>query len=130
MISILFLSADPSNQTRLRLGEELREIQEKLQIAHMRDQFELHLRVSVRPKDLSQALLDVKPDIVHFSGHGMSNGALCIEDKLGGMHPIQPEALAALFEQFSETVKCVVLNACYSVIQAESIARYINFVIG
>jgi hypothetical protein len=31
-ISILFLSADPTDASRLRLGEELREIQEKLQL--------------------------------------------------------------------------------------------------
>jgi len=32
MVSILFLAADPTDISRLRLGEELREIQEKLQV--------------------------------------------------------------------------------------------------
>ena len=79
MISILFLTADPTNASRLRLGEELREIQERLQLSKSRDQFTLHQRMSVRPMDISQALLDVNPQIVHFSGHGTSAGELCVE---------------------------------------------------
>lgn len=130
MISILFLTADPTNASRLRLGEEAREIQEKLQLAKLRDRFVLHQRTSVRPSDISQSLLDVNPQIVHFSGHGTSAGALCFENNLGELHPIQPEALAALFEQFASRVSCVILNACYSVAQAQAIAKHIQYVIG
>jgi hypothetical protein len=130
MISILFLAADPTDASRLRLGEEFREIQEKLQLSKWRDNFTLQQRMSVRPTDISQALLDVNPRIVHFSGHGTSSGALCLENKLGESHPIQPEALAALFEQFADQLDCVVLNACYSVAQAKAIAKHIRHVVG
>jgi len=130
VISILFLSADPTNASRLRLGEELREIQEKLQLAKLRDRFELHQRMSVRPVDISQALLDVQPQIVHFSGHGTATGALCFEEQIGKVHPIQPDALAALFEQFANQVNCVLLNACYTETQAGAIAKHIQYVIG
>ncbi len=130
MISILLITADPTDETRLRLGEEAREIQERLQLAKLRDNFMLHQRFSVRPPDISQALLDINSQVVHFSGHGTVNGALCIEDRIGKMHPLEPEALAALFEQFSDEIKCVVLNACYSEKQAIAIARSIDYVIG
>lgn len=130
MISILFLTADPSDASRLRLGEEFREIQEKLQLSKSRDTFSLESRMSVRPTDISQALLDLTPNIVHFSGHGTSSGAICLENKTGEMHPIQPDALAALFEQFTAQLDCVVLNACYSVTQAKAIAKHIRYVIG
>ena len=130
VIPVLFLAADPTDLTRLRLGEELREIQEKLQLAKLRDRFELHQRMSVQPADISQALLDVQPKIVHFSGHGTDHGDLSFEDKSGRTHPIEPSALAALFAQFSGQVECVVLNACYSEIMADSIADCINYVIG
>jgi WD40 repeat protein len=130
MTSILFLSADPTNASRLRLGEELREIQEKLQLAKLREQFHLNQRMSVRPADISQALLDIRPQIVHFAGHGTSTGALCFENQLGEVHPIQPDALAALFEQFADQVDCVVLNACYSEQQAAAISTHIDYVVG
>jgi len=128
--SILFLAADPTDTSRLRLGEELREIQINLQLAKLREQVELHQRMSVRPADISQALLDVQPQIVHFSGHGTATGALCFENRAGETHLVPPEALAALFEQFADRVKCVILIACYSETQAYAIAKHIDYVIG
>jgi|GEM_PF-611343 len=130
-ISILFLAADPTDESRLRLGEEFREIQERLKLAKFRDRFTLELpQLSVRPSDISQSLIDIQPQIVHFSGHGTPIGALCFENLVGETHPIEPDALAALFEQFSGQVNCVVLNACYSEIQAKAIAKHIKYVIG
>jgi hypothetical protein len=129
-VCILFLAADPTDASRLRVGQELREIQEKLQLSARRDQIELFQRMSVRPEDVSQALLDVTPTIVHFSGHGTTGGELCFEDELGQARPVKLDALAALFEQFTPTIKCVVLNACYSEEQARVIANHIDNVIG
>ncbi|KAM3097970.1 GUN4 domain-containing protein [Phormidesmis sp. 146-35] len=129
-VKILFLAADPSDAARLRLGQELRDIREKLQLAKQRDNFSLESRESVRPGDITQAIFDVDPQIVHFSGHGISTGELCFEDIHGKTHPVQIDALASLFELLSEQVNCVVLNACYSEAQAKSIAQHISFVIG
>lgn len=129
-IVILFLASDPTDASRLRVDEELREIQEKLQLSKLRDCFDLQQRMSVRPADITQALLDVKPQVVHFAGHGTPMGELCFEDQIGETHPIQPDALGALFEQFADQVNCVVLNACYSEIQANAIAKHIDYVIG
>lgn len=129
-ISILFLTADPTNASRLRLGEEYREIQEQLDLAKQRDNFELHQRTSVRPIDISRAFLDIIPRIVHFSGHGLENGALCFESEGGEMHPVDSQALASLFEQFTFQIHCVILNACYSHLQATAIGKHIPYVIG
>lgn len=130
-VSILFLAADPTDATRLRLGEEFREIQEKMKLAKLRDSFKLELpQLSVRPSDISQALLDTQPQIVHFSGHSTSSGELCFENQTGQSHFVQPDALAALFEQFADRVNCVVLNACFSEVQAETISQHIEYVIG
>jgi hypothetical protein len=130
-VSILFLSADPTDASRLRLGEEFREIQEKLKLAKCRDRFSLELpQLSVRPADISQALLNLQPQIVHFSGHGTPTGALCFENQVGQIQLVQPDALAALFEQFSTEVICVLLNTCYSETQAQAIGEHIKYVIG
>ncbi|MBW4430986.1 MAG: CHAT domain-containing protein [Pelatocladus maniniholoensis HA4357-MV3] len=129
-IKILFLAADPSNASRLRLGQELRDIKERLQIAKERDKYLLEQRESVRIRDITQAIFDVKPQIIHFSGHGTSKGELAFENEVSNYQLVEPEALAAMFELFAEQVKCVVLNACYSETQAKAIAEYIPFVIG
>lgn len=129
-IKILFLASDPSDAARLRLGQELREIREKLQSARHRERFTVESREAVRPGDITQALYDIEPQIVHFSGHGTSSGELCVEDILGRVKTINPETLAALFEMEVERVNCVVLNACYSEIQAKAIVQHIPYVIG
>lgn len=129
-INVLFLTADPTDTARLRLGEEHREIQQKLQMSRERDMFNLQERMSVRPEDLTQALLDTMPQVVHFSGHGRYDGALCFEDQVGKSHPIEPGGLAALFEQFANQVHCVILNSCYSELQASAIMKHIDYVIG
>jgi hypothetical protein len=129
-VKILFLAADPSDAARLRLGQELRDIRERLQLSKQRDRFLLESRESVRPGDITQSIHDVAPQIVHFSGHGTSTGELCFENILGKTQPIQPDALATLFELVAEQVSCVILNVCYSEAQAQAIAKHIPFVIG
>jgi Domain of unknown function (DUF1830)/CHAT domain len=129
-IKILFLAADPSDAARLRLGQELRDIREKLQMSKCRDRFFLDSRESVRLGDLTQALLDIEPGIVHFSGHGLNSGHLCFEDKQGRSKTVEPSALADIFKLFSHQIRCVILNACYSEIQAKAIVEHIPFVIG
>jgi CHAT domain len=129
-IKILLLAADPSDSVRLRLGQELRDIREKLQLSKQRDTFSLESRESVRTGDITQAIFDVEPQIVHFSGHGISTGELCFENILGKTQRVKPDALANLFKLVANQVKCVVLNACYSEVQAKAIAKHIPFVIG
>ena len=46
------------------------------------------------------------------------------------MQSISPEALAKLFALVADQVECVLLNACYSEIQAKAIVQHIPFVIG
>jgi len=84
----------------------------------------------MRVTDITQALYDVDPQIVHFSGHGTSTGTLCFENELGQTQPVEPSALAATFELFADQVNCVLLNACYSEPQAKAIVEHIPFVIG
>ncbi len=127
---ILILTANPIGTTQLRLDEEVREIEAGLRQARNRDQFVLEQRWAVRPRDIQQAMLEVQPQIVHFSGHGAGDEGLVFEDETRQAKLVDAEALAALFELFAEQVECVVLNACYSEVQAEAIAQHINYVTG
>jgi hypothetical protein len=55
---------------------------------------------------------------------------LILENEVGKAVAVSTEALAGLFELFADRVECVVLNACYSEVQAEAIAQHIPYVIG
>jgi hypothetical protein len=125
--TILFLSADPSHQ--LNVNEELHELKQNLNLTRHRDKFTLELEVAVRPEDISRALQEYSPQIVHFAGHGTSSGEIVVE-KDGAAHLLPPGPLARLFALFADQLQCVVLNACYSEIQAKAIAKTIDHVIG
>jgi len=127
---ILILAANPTNTGRLRLDREVREIGEGLRRSNERDRFELIPRFAVRVDDLRRSLLDHSPQIVHFAGHGEGNDGILVENDQGQAAQVPNEALADLFELCAGHIECVVMNACYSDVQAEAIAKHIPYVIG
>lgn len=129
IIKILFLGASPINEVKLRIDEEVRDIEGGLKLAALRDFFELKTEWAITTKTLQQAMLDEHPTIVHFSGHG-DVSAIAVEDSLGNAKLIENDAIGSLFELFSENIKCVVLNSCYSESQALEISKHIPYVIG
>jgi hypothetical protein len=80
--------------------------------------------------DLQGYLLRHKPDIVHFSGHGMAASEIILEDNQGKSQPVSSRALSQLFSVLKDNIRCVVLNACYSEQQAQAIAAHIDCVVG
>lgn len=127
--SILLLATNPKSTVSLRLQEEEREIKERLRLAG-HGKVPISSTGATRSRDIQQAMLDYKPQIVHFTGHGTGQGGLAFEDVTGQLKLVDSEALASLFKLFAERVECVVLNACYSRFQAEAIAQHIDYVIG
>ena len=129
--TILVLASSPTNEARLRLDKELREIDEGLRRSQHREKFTLQPKFAVRPDDLRRALLDFNPQIVHFCGHGSGENGLILEDDVGLAQLVPTQALANLFKRFATRgLECVVLNACYSEVQANAIAQYIDYVVG
>ena len=129
MKKILLLSANPINTSKIRLDEEVREIQAGLERAKDREEFQIISKLAVRVDDLRRALLDHEPQIVHFSGHGGGSQGLALENNSGQTQLVSAQALARLFKLFPQ-IECVVLNACYSEEQAEAIHQHIDYVIG
>ena len=129
-LKVLFLAANPINTERLRLDVEIREITDKIRASDARDSFELISRWAVRPDDLLQALNEHRPTIVHFSGHGSCTQGVILEDKNGISHPVGKEALKFLFHTLAGNIRLVVLNACFSLDQAEAIADTISCAVG
>jgi CHAT domain len=130
MKKILILSANPKNTSNLRLDEEVREIKNILAISPNRDDFQIITESAVRVDDLTRFLSHHQPTIVHFSGHGSGTDGLALEDNSGNMQLVSTQALAKLFDLFQQQVECVLLNACHSKAQVESIHQYIDCVVG
>ncbi|MFJ7218658.1 CHAT domain-containing protein [Amycolatopsis sp. NPDC098790] len=129
-VQILYLSANPDTEQRLGLERELRDIKDALRKGKERDRFKLESEGALRARDLTQALLDFSPRIVHFSGHGADDGRFIAETDSGGQRVLSKAGVAALFAQVSGTVECVIVNACHSEALARALSQHINYVIG
>lgn len=129
-IKILFLASNPTDISRIRLDEELREVDERISLGSHRDQFELIPHFAVRPRDLRRGLLRHQPHILHFSGHGSTTSGIVLEDNDGRTKVVAAAALAELLKVIKDNLRIVVLNACYSALQASSISESIDCVIG
>jgi GTPase SAR1 family protein len=127
---ILTVAANPKTTLPLRLDQEVRAIDEGLRRSRNRDQFGLGSKWAVQTDDLRRALLDEEPHYVHFCGHGVGEEGILLEDESGYPKLVKAEALANLFKLFSNRIECVILNACYSEVQAEAISQHIKYVIG
>lgn len=116
MKKILILTANPTNTKPLRLDEEVRDIKAGWKSSQKRDEFEIIVEQAICPKELQTALLENKPNLVHFSGHGGGENGLALIGDDGKAILIKPDSLRRFFKALQEIFKidCVVLNACYS----------------
>lgn len=135
-VKILFFAADPlsappdGGNSRLLLDEDVRLIREKVRGARHRDALDFDVRWAARTDDLLQALNETRPQVVHFSGHGGNDGLVLVGSEGQGPHYVGAAALARLFQIFKGDIRVAVLNACFSLPQAEAIAGAVGCAIG
>ncbi|MCP4539780.1 MAG: PQQ-binding-like beta-propeller repeat protein [Chloroflexi bacterium] len=130
MIKILFLAANPTDTTQLRLDAEIRAIDQALRQAEFRDHFDIKQHWAVHVGDIQELFLRHQPHIVHFSGHGSPSSEIILEDNAGDSYIVPAKALNDLFSVLKDNIRCVVLNACFSEQQAAAIAQHIDCVVG
>jgi hypothetical protein len=135
-VKVLFFAADPLSASpdgrtpRLLLDEDVRQIHQKVRAAEHRDALEFDVRWAARTDDLLQALNETRPQVVHFSGHGGSDGLVLVGSEGRGAHYVDAAALAQLFQVFRGEIRVAVLSACFSLPQAEAIAGAVGCAIG
>jgi hypothetical protein len=149
---ILFLAANPRDTGRLALDREARAIHVELKRSGYRDRFDFVTRWAAEPLDLLRELRELKPTIVHFSGHGEQPagspdreqgrgivptapsgdepGGVMFDSANGRSQLVTPEAIARTFGAAGAQVRLVVLNACYSAPIAEALRGHVDCVVG
>lgn len=140
-ISILFIASNPDiefiddvgntvQQQKLKLDKEAREIHESIQKSLRRDSISFETRWATRVTDLIQFINEVNPTILHFSGHGTSDGKLVFQDNNDKPKLLNMDTLVELINASSDNLRLVVLNNCYSSIISEKIVDNIEASIG
>ena len=127
---ILVLASNPEGTEPLKLNREIRLIEDVLEKGKQREKFTIKSKLEVRLEDLQKTIRQEKPRIVHFCGHGAGSQGLVVGTESGEKQLVGTQGSADLFKLFDKQVECVVLNACYSQVQAAEINRHINYVVG
>jgi TIR domain/CHAT domain len=128
-IKALFLAANPASMSQLAIDKEMRAIEQKVHASEHRDVLVFQSAWAVQPDDLLQLLNQHKPHIVHFSGHGRSEG-LSLVGENGQERLVTTRALKSLFTTLKDNIRLVFLNACYSREQAQALIETIDCMIG
>jgi hypothetical protein len=154
-VKVLFLASNPLQQSRLALDEEARIITAQIRSADHRDAIELISAWAVRRDDLQQLLLQHKPHILHFSGHGVrctpteanppsaplsgrdmnvsgkgQVAQLVLMGEGGQAEPMSEVALIHLLGVLKDNLRLVFLSACHSESLAKALADVIPYTMG
>lgn len=129
-IVVLFLASNPIDAQQLRLDEEARLIEDMIRKAKHRDSVSFVSRWAVQPMDILQAINELNPTIVHFSGHGSDSDEIVFQDASGNKKLVSKEAIVQTMMASSSDIRLVFFNTCYSYKQAEAVTHYVEAAIG
>ncbi len=107
MPTVLIVAASPLDQDRLRLGAEVRDIRHALQRSRNREHWKIESNEAATVDDLRQALLDLRPSVLHFSGHGGDEGC-ALKTQMG----IHIALMPSHSQNFSTTLRTISSASC------------------
>lgn len=130
---VLVLAANPTTTQPLQLKKETELIREKLQQTEFGKNYIVYGEENAFIEDLSKYLLKYEPRILHFSGHGNSQGEIILNNRQGEAEVLSLETLSDLLSivrKDGKPIECVVFNACFSLKKADAVAHQVGCVIG
>lgn len=133
---LLFLASQPRNVGKLQLEKEYVNIQ-----VHLGDklpEFNMQVQFEPRADNLTKILLEKRPTLVHFAGHGIgeetdfNRAGIVLEDRQGNPNVVSGTALANMFRLLKKKIdiQVVFLNACESEAHARAISEHDIYAIG
>lgn len=152
--TILFLASNPTKTGKLQLTDEFARLSQQLQDTELRPKMENAITFT----NLQKFILEEKPKIVHFSGHGerlgtevkeaLSRGGLDIDDDENAFETgiilmsedlrepflVGTNVIQHLFKSMVQIqnipIETVIFNSCHSEAQALAIAEFVPNVVG
>lgn len=127
--TVLVLNATPDDRGRIRADKEGALLERQLETVKNRDR-DLHVvqKHAVRLVDIQKELLNNRPKILHFSGHG-DEGVLMFENDDGTTAELDGTVLADILGAYGD-LECLVLHACYTESVARACTKHVRVVIG
>lgn len=149
---ILFLAANPISASRLAFDEECAAIERELRMTDGRDDFDFRSKWAVTADEMMRHFNELRPMVIHFSGHGCggtaersstsrrhvqmacteneSRGGIYLRNEHDNPQIVTARALKMMIKVAAPSVRVVVLNACYSSLQANALRTVVDCVVG
>jgi hypothetical protein len=129
-LRVLYLTSNPSMD--LRTDTEIRQVQQALRGAKYRDMVTIEQRPAATFQDLIDGLNDVRPHVIHFSGHGGAETLLMDGGTINTVteSQISFQLLVKALDATDSPPTLLVLNACDTLDGAEIILPAVPVVIG
>ena len=125
------MGSSPRGWSHIQFNNEYKAIRNAIYNVNER-RYEVILRENVTNNDIQNAIIENKPTIIHFSGHGTENFLITHDGKdYGQEDQINNQNFVNIIKR-AKSVKCVVLSCCYSKQLAEDLIKlkHIESVIG
>ena len=134
LLRVLYLAANP--ELNLRVDVEVRAVRDAVRKSLHRDLVEIDHRPAATPEDLLDGINELRPHVVHFSGHGGGSAVLfddaktvrAVDEESGRL--VSFELLARALSATDSPPKLLVLNSCDSLEGAELLLGVTPVVIG
>jgi hypothetical protein len=125
-IVLLFLICCPVNQPTIDVMLEARKVKDRIDMGNNR--FTAIIETAVSIDDIPRLLNKHRPHILHFSGHGGSNGPVVV-GKDGLDNTLSVNQLMNFLRSQRDRIRLIYVNACYSQAYAMDLGKLIDFVI-
>jgi CHAT domain len=129
-LRVLYLAANP--EMDLRVDAEVRQVREAVRKALHRDLVDIDHRPAATPEDLLDGINELRPHVIHFTGHGDGTTVLFDDGQVDG-----PQGRAVPFGLLGRALgatdtppKLLVLNSCESLDGANALLGVVPVVIG
>ncbi len=131
-LTVLYLTATPDSQDRLRTEAEARMVDDAVQRSGFRDHVEIKFSPAADGDSILDGLNRHRPQVIHFSGHGGSKGIWLddgkVENSVG--QSMNFDLLAETLAATDSPPTLVVLNACDTLDGSEVLLDAVEAVIG
>lgn len=135
---ILFLSASPDSERRIRVDKEERALKDAYERSHFREKWNVITKPAITPQYLEKALfMYPSPNVVHLAAHASLDEMAMEYDEIRGsnvsiaeLETLVKECIDFKKEQGYERLDCIILNACDSAATAKTISGLGIYAIG
>ncbi|MCZ0963495.1 CHAT domain-containing protein [Paracoccus benzoatiresistens] len=131
-LRILYLTANPDREQPLRTEAEVSSVLRELRGTKYRDHIDLQVRPAATPKDLLDGINDIRPHVIHFSGHG-DDGLLAFDNASLD----EPDSVIVEFDLLAELLNAtdrpptlLVMNACRTLHGSDVLLEAVPVLIG